>query len=393
MSFSLSKDGRICAKAVAAHTADTSVLDILAAADDSDAAAAAIICGRDRYTAAKDHLIAKLDHDGLPGRCAAWALGQMGASEELLAAAADGGLDRRENAYFGLACLVAAQQHPSDLGATIAHRIDDELARAQSGRSGLSEHASRILVMLADPHSEAMIQRIIEGDPLTDRYELQRQRKALADHGRDQESLATLAEWHTAFAEDTATADDDMGVQGEGGSGNDISPETALAPEPPIQDSNAAEDSLEQMGEDERPQAPPIDVQAYIESKGEGAAEDPMLGLLPQVLPMFEQLAQQAVGAQLETLSGQEFAALILQVLPQALPQQYLQALFSPNAINTLAGLFKWYEQQGGNPGLAQGIAIVRQQLQEQVRSSGVLGGPDFSDPDDQDDTATPPLA
>lgn len=381
MGQGLSSNGQLMADAIATRHADESIIAVVSDEHSAEAAAAAIICGRDRFGPAVPALQTQLDQDGLRGRTAAWALGQLGAAAELLAAAGDGGLDRRENAYFGLACLVAAEQQPANLGDAIVARIDDELARAQAGRSGLCEHASRILVMLADPRSEQRIQAIIEGDPLTDRFELQRQRKALADHGRDQESLQQLADWHSAFAEDIAQT-----VEAEASSEPAPTPSTPLqSPDAP---ENATDDSIDPADESADPaaeaesQALPLDVQAYIESLGDNAAEDPMLGLLPQVLPMFKQLAQQAVGAQLEDLSGEEFAALVLQVLPQALPPQYLQALFNPQAINALAGLFKWYEQQGGNSGLAQGIAIVRQQLQEQVRSSGVLGGPDFTDPD-----------
>ena len=47
------------------------------------------------------------------------------------------------------------------------------------------------------------------------------------------------------------------------------------------------------------------------------------------------------------------------------------------------AAFFRWHQAQGNEGNLLDGLKIVRQQLQEQVRASGMLGGPDFSDPDE----------
>jgi hypothetical protein len=110
-----------------------------------------------------------------------------------------------------------------------------------------------------------------------------------------------------------------------------------------------------------------------------------LLSLLSQVVPMLEQLSAQAVGVPLTDLSDQEIAAVFLQVLPQALPPQYLQALLSPQALSALGSLFKWLEAEGKTAegaGLSAGISLVREQLQASMRQRGILGGPDYSEPE-----------
>ena len=109
--------------------------------------------------------------------------------------------------------------------------------------------------------------------------------------------------------------------------------------------------------------------------------ESPDLRLVQQVVPMLTQLSEQAIQIPFQTLKAQEFAAL-LQVLPQALPPQYFQALLTPDALTALSRFFRWHIAQGNSSDLLDGLNMVREQLQEQVRASGMLGGPDFSDPD-----------
>ena len=56
--------------------------------------------------------------------------------------------------------------------------------------------------------------------------------------------------------------------------------------------------------------------------------------------------------------------------------------------------MIKWLITTGlAEDTLAMGITIVREQLQAQIRASGMLGGPDYSDPDEAADSAAEPAA
>ena len=115
--------------------------------------------------------------------------------------------------------------------------------------------------------------------------------------------------------------------------------------------------------------------------------------LFTQITGLLEKLAQQAVGAQLTDLSRDEFAALLTQVLPQALPPQHVQAALSPHALNAYQALAKFLHRTGAaiqGDGLLQGVKLVRQLMTEQIRRSGILGGPDYSDPDEKKPAINP---
>ncbi|TVR47024.1 MAG: hypothetical protein EA402_02030 [Planctomycetota bacterium] len=376
MSTPLVVDGNLDPQAIAASSAGPWCLDALQRGH-GDAAAVALLCGRDGFQDAIPRLVGLLDEDDLLAQASTWALGQLCAIDQLFELALNGGLDQRENAYRGL-CIAATKQPQAIMADRVIDGVEAEIARAQGGRSGLGEHACRLLAVLGDERCPQMIQRITECDPLTDRFELQRLRKAFEESGRDQETIDALSgPWEQVFAEylhTPAAASSDPTVDPDA---------AALAEEAQFISEEEAhlEASLEQ---EEETAASGLDVEGYLASQDSDG--NPQLRLLAQVVPMLEQISEQAVGRPLGQLSAQEFALLILQVLPQALPPQYIQALLSPQAINILSSFLRWHEQQGGGSELLAGLKLVRHQLQEQVRASGMLGGPDFSDPEDMHD-------
>ena len=108
--------------------------------------------------------------------------------------------------------------------------------------------------------------------------------------------------------------------------------------------------------------------------------------MVKQLGPLLEQLSTQAIRAYLPDLTGQEFAALLLQVLPQALQPQAVQMALHPHALNGYQALAKWLARIGlttQGEDLVSGVKLVRQQLRDQLRKTGNLGGPDYSDPDE----------
>ncbi len=129
-----------------------------------------------------------------------------------------------------------------------------------------------------------------------------------------------------------------------------------------------------------------MDWKAFIASPEATALAPQSKSLIAQLGPVLEQLSMRAIQAPLTDLSGQEFAGLLLQVLPQAIPQQAVQAALSPQALNGYQALVKYFIRSGlATHGLEmlQGVKLVRRELSEQIRRSGILGGPDYSDPDE----------
>lgn len=365
---------------------------------DEQAAAAAILSGRDGMTTVIPGLIALLDDDNLAAQAAAWALGQLKASDELAEKALLGSLDERENAYGGLCVFIgkypdlATEQSLID---TLHKALENELQRAQSGRTGLCEHACRALATIGAPNCVEAIQRVIDTDPLTDRFELQRLRKELDDYTFDNETRErATANWDSYFADElsgeiAAEQTEEPEIIEELTNIEEASPEDypnlkqEAELDSPVSDHAADSDLPEDMNDDasEETSEPPLDIDGYAAQFED--PESPDLRLIQQVVPMLSQLSEQAVKMPLQVLAAQEFAILILQVLPQALPPQYLQALLTPDALNAMSRFFRWHEAQGNSGELLAGLGIVREQLQEQVRASGMLGGPDFSDPDE----------
>nr|MBA3686260.1 hypothetical protein [Planctomycetota bacterium] len=173
-------------------------------------------------------------------------------------------------------------------------------------------------------------------------------------------------------------------------------PPTAKAPpaarsvKPPVQE--APPSPMPEGGEDELvdepagPEVQPIDWKEFHASPEATALPAAVKTLTAQLGPLLEQLAVRAINAPLTDLSGQEFAALLLQVLPQALPPQHVQAALSPQALVGYQALLKYLARTGlatHGDDLVQGLKLVREQLRQQMRQAGILNGPDYSDPDE----------
>jgi hypothetical protein len=131
----------------------------------------------------------------------------------------------------------------------------------------------------------------------------------------------------------------------------------------------------------------PIDWAAFLASPEAQALTEASRQLAAKLGPLLEQFAVQAIQAPLADLSGQEFLALLLQGLPQALPPQHVQMALSPQAINGYQAIFKYFARVGlstHGEELVAAIKEVRKLMTQQMRQSGMLGGPDYSDPDDK---------
>jgi hypothetical protein len=131
----------------------------------------------------------------------------------------------------------------------------------------------------------------------------------------------------------------------------------------------------------------PIDWKGFAASPEAAALPPQLRQLAGQLGPLLEQLSVRAIRAPLTDLTTQEFAALLLQVLPQALPPQHVQMALSPQAMQCYKAVVKYLMSTGVAPKgqeLLDAIALVRKELQNQIRQAGILNGPDYSDPDDQ---------
>jgi hypothetical protein len=394
----LLRDGKLVAPAIAAaEPVAADLVQALTAADGAHYAALAVIAGRKRIAAAAPRLLAGLGKDGVAGRAAAWALGQLAAAGDgteaaVLAAIADGKLDTRENGYLACATLAARGVASATLATVMAERVLAEIERAKAGGSGLGEHACRVLAVLGAERTATLIQQVIDQDRFCDRFELQRLRKAVADGGRDQETIRTLGAWNLLLSE--SIAQDPPAPKTE--------PAKPAAPAPAAKTPTAAaaattaapaeEEPLSpDDGMDEAdPNAPPIQPIPWAEFKdsAEGKAlPAPLQQLAGQLGPLLEQLSMRAIRAPLTDLNGQEFAALLLQVLPQAMPPQHVQMALSPQAITCYKALVSFLHRTGRathGQELIDGVKLVRQELTKQIRQAGILNGPDYSDPDDK---------
>ena len=386
----LTRNDRLIAEAIAAtHGPEVNVAEQLASATGVEAAAWAIVAGQTAERAAIPTLVTLLGEDDLAGQAAAWALGTLGEETALRGVIPTGRIDARQNAYHGLAIIAAHGKASATLAAFLVEHIDAEIERTRTTGSGLAEQAAKALAVLGHPQFADLAAKIIDNDRFCDRYELDRLGQAVANDGRDRHAITDLtAPWTTVFADHLAQ------------------PEAPVAPEPvpaPATKTPAAkapapiEDSLDDDGplpgeadlppEGEIPAGgAPVDWKAFTESAEYTALTPQAQGLVSQLGPMLEQLAQQAVRAPLTDLSGQEFAALLVQVLPQALQPQHVQMALHPYALNGYQALGKFLHRTGAatqGDSIVQGVKLVRTQLQAQMRRSGMLGGPDYSDPDE----------
>ena len=187
----------------AAQVDESAVVEALGKATAPEQRAAlAILAGKAKAQPARAALVPLLAQDGVAGRAAAWALAQLGAEGELLAAATAGKLDERENGYWGLMVLAARGAAGAELAATLTKQVEVEIEKARSGGTGLGEHACRVLAILGAPGVADLIQKVIENDRYCDRFELQRLRKAVQDGGRDSDSVRELGgAWSVVFAD------------------------------------------------------------------------------------------------------------------------------------------------------------------------------------------------
>lgn len=376
--------GKLDPEAVAAAAADAGLARALAAPRGDLADAGLAIAAGLAARADIPALVALLDRDDLAGQAAAWALARLDAEAATLAAIAEGGIDLRTNGYLSLATRIALGKASPGLGDALAGRIADEIARARAKRTGLGDQALRGLAMLGDARCTDLIQQVQDADPYTDKFELQRLRKAVADGGRDGESIADLRrDWTEIFAEHLAVPAEAVPVADDAGTAAD-----ADAARSADADADADPADLPADGTEAGAGVPPapIDWKAFLASPEAAALPEKVRPLAGQLGPLLEQLAVRAIGAALTDLSGQELAALLLQVLPQALPPQHVQAALSPQALHAYQAMAKYFASTGQathGEDLLAGVKLVRQQLQAQIRASGMLGGPDYSDPDE----------
>mgnify|MGYP001568335727 CR=1 FL=1 len=376
---SLTRGGKLEPAAIDAAPADAGALKKLITGSDATlSAAGAIIAGSKTVSGLTAELAAQLPREGLPGRAAAWALGHLGGERELLAAVESGGIDQRDNAYAGLAVLAATGKASTGLGVVMRARVAAEVAKAKAGGTGLGEHAVRVLAVLGDAEAGAQAQAVLDGDRFCDRFELQRIKKAVLDGRKDSDAVRQFsATWGEFFADHVFVPE--------------APKPAAKQPAPPMAANAEAELDEPPLDADAAALPPtagvPVDWKAFAASPEATALPAQLRQMAVQLGQMLEQLAVRAVQAALADLSRDEFAAVLLQVLPQALPPQHVQAALSPQAINGYQALVKFLIRTGvatQGDGLLQGVKLVRQMMAEQLKRSGILGGPDYSDPDEK---------
>jgi hypothetical protein len=406
----LTADGKLLADHLDAANAD-GVAAALAGASGAHLAALALIAGERGAQEAVAPLLTLLDRDGTAGKAIAWALGRLastsnGVETKAVAALADGGLDVRENAYAILTGLAARGIASKGLGELMVARVQAEIDRAKSGGSGLGEHACRVLAVLGEPRTPELIQQVIDQDRFCDRFELQRLRKAVQDDGRDQDTIKAMkAPWRTTFADalfvPKAPAPAPAPTPAKSAEKSPVKPLAPAAkapaptavPTPALGEESPGDDGIDEDppgegDEDALPGDPqPIDWKAFATSPEIETLPAPLKQLASQLGPLLEQLSARAIRAPLADLAAQEFAGLLLQVLPQALPPQHVQMALSPHAMQCYKAMAKFLIRTGvatkGNE-LLDAVSLVRKELTNQIRQAGILNGPDYSDPDDK---------
>ena len=349
-------------------------------------------------------LVTQLGEDGIPGSVAAWALGQLPSEAAVQAAIVDGKLDTRQNGYQALAIIAAHGKASTGLTEWLVARIAAELAKGKAGGTGLAEQAARPLAVLGHAGFSDLVQQIIEGDRFCDRFELNRLKTEVADNGRARHLARELvAGWREVFADQlpkpvVEAAPEPAPAKAPAAKAPAAKAPAAKAPPAPLPlpeaDADAdtidgelpAEADLDGLAADAGPKPEKVDWKDFAASPEFTALTPQSQGLVTQLGPLLEQLAAQAIRAMLTDLQGQEFAALLLQVLPQALQPQAVQMALHPHALNGYQALAKYLHRTGKatqGDSLLQGVKLVRTQLRDQMRKSGMLGGPDYSDPDE----------
>lgn len=382
----LTREGKLLPDAIARAAGDAGLAAALSAApaDGAQAASLAIAAGLAKASTAQPALLGLLGRDDLAGQAAAWALAQLDSEAAVIAAIEAGGLDVRTNGYHSLAIRAALGRASASLAPAMSARVAAEIARAKQKLTGLGEQALKVLAILGIPGCDTLIQQVLESDPYTDKFELQRLRKAVSEGGRDRESIAALkAPWSELFA-------DHCFREAPPAPAPVAKPAAPTAAKVPAAKAPVAHPVMEDEGaEPPADAAPPqpLDWTAFAASEEATALPASVKDLATKLGPLLEQLAMRAVNAPLTDLSGQEFIGLLLQVLPQALPPQHVQAALSPQALHGYQALIKYLTRTGQathGEELLEGVKFVREQLKAQIRKTGMLGGPDYSDPDDK---------
>ncbi|MBA3685099.1 MAG: hypothetical protein H0W72_07645, partial [Planctomycetes bacterium] len=200
----LIRDGKLLPEAIEhAHADPGELVKALSGAGDGPSfAALALVAGLCGVQQALPALLAGLSREDHGGKAAAWALARLDSERAVIDAIAGGGLDVRENGYYSLSVRAALGKASPQVATAMAERVAAEIARAKQKMTGLGEHALRPLAILGAPGTDALIQQVLEADPYTDKFELQRLRKAVADGSRDQDSQRELAgPWVALFAD------------------------------------------------------------------------------------------------------------------------------------------------------------------------------------------------
>lgn len=403
----LTRDGKLDPDAIEGCAADADAVGkaLGQAATPLHQAALAVVAGLRGHAGLVPNLLESLKKDDLPALAAGWALGRLGSAEVepgLRALIEAGKLGPRENGYRALATLAAFGKASPQLADAMAARVDAELARAKSGGTGLGDHALRVLAVLGDPRVDALAQKLLEGDRFADRIEIDRIRKRIAQDGRDRETIAArTGPWTRLFAphvwtppEVAPAVEAPSALVGANAPkpAAPLAPGRAAAPGPgarPAAPAPRAPPPPEPAYEDEAPgpDAPvggPIDWAAFLASPEAKTVPAKLQSQAAQLGQLLEKVALQAIGVPLTDLTGQEFMALLLQVIPQSVPPQYVQLLLAPEALRLYEAVARYLVRTGGAASgaeLVDAVRRVRQQLREQVKRSGILDGPDYSDP------------
>lgn len=378
----LTKEGKLDLDAIRASAGAKDLPAQLAAAVDvPEKAAIMIAMGLRPVPEFAALLVPLLATPKLPGRAAAWALGQMdGAQASIVATLATAKSTGRQNAYQALAILAARGKTGADLPDLLLARLEDELARARSGAGGLGDQVVRILAILGHPKAAEAIEAVHEADRFADRSELERLRTEIADNGKARALIADLTQdVGKIFADVLVPPPAPPAVEEP----TKATTKTA-APKGPAAAKQAAALPEDPNAEEGAAAPAPIDWKDALASPEIKVLDAGGQKLIGQLGPMLEQVAQQALQAPLTDLSGEEFAGVILQVLPQALPPQAVQVALHPQAFKAYQALGNYVSRTTGNAGIIDGVKLMRKALQEHQRSSGMLGGPDYSDPDEK---------
>lgn len=380
----LSPNGKLNASAIAQAAPDEATLtQALAAATTNAHKAALVLVGALRgFPALASTFDALLDDDALAGRAAVWALANLGGEATVaraLSAIEKGGVVRRENAYQTLCAFIARSGVPAGLADTMVERVRAENDRARSGRTGLGAEALRVLACAGDGRVEELAREVIDADRFASRVELDRLRKAMKDDGRDVRTLTQFrGAWTNAFQD---------ALMPEAEPDEAPSPrKPSSAHEPPPSKAPASPPASQAPGASpaQAPAAGPVDWADFLKSPEATSLSSRAAPMAKQLGQLLEQLAERGVGVPLGELTGEEIVALLLQVLPQSLPPQSVQMALSPEALHVYEAVLRYLVRTGGavnGAELIEAIRLVRRQLREQVRQSGLLDGPDYSDP------------